>query len=230
MMKRKPIAEFLVILCLVCLALGCAGKRKTPEPVFREQEPSQTEAPEQTIDPSRFDVKAVTSKEGPFEHPFTVSEQTLQGLLRALYFQQKRTFRWKNPERVMDNAEAAQLARKIEPTFATLSKDQLVRFRLTTKKRETKGELFVKEDYLNIRMLVIRNYTFLKKGTKSTSHQWKLDPQEGQGFFPSRAVVWNPKEATNWIVVRVSDLSSLDIEGKEAPADKSFIERIDVFP
>jgi hypothetical protein len=159
-----------------------------------------------------------------------LSEQTLQGLLRALYFQQKMTFRWKNPERVMNNAEATALAREIEPAFSALGTDQLIQFRLTSKKRETKGEVFVKEDYLNIRMLVIRNYTFLKKGTKSTSHQWKLDPQEGQGFFPSRAVLWNPKEATNWLVVRVSDLPSLDIEGEGAPADKSLMKRIDVFP
>jgi hypothetical protein len=140
------------------------------------------------------------------------------------------TFRWKNPERVMDNGEASQLARRIEPTLRTLGEDQLIQFRLRSKKKETKGEIFVKEDYLNIRMLVIRNYTFLKKGTKSTSHQWKLHPQEGQGFFPSHAVLWNPKEATNWLVVRVSDLPSLDMEGDEAPADESLMKRIDVFP
>jgi hypothetical protein len=209
------------------MAMGCAGKQKTAEPVFKGEDPDRAGEP---VEPSRVEVRPVASKESPFEHPFTLSETTIEGLLRALYFQQKRTFRWKNPERVMDNAEAAQLARTIEPTFATLGEDQIIQFRLTSKKGETKGELFVKEDYVNIRMLVIRNYTFLKKGTKSTSHQWKLDPQEGQGFFPSRAVLWNPKDATNWIVVRVSDLPTLDIEGKEAPADKSFMKRIDVFP
>jgi hypothetical protein len=227
MMRRKPILVFLVVLCLVSMAAGCAGKRKTAEPVFRGEEPERAGEP---VEPSLVEVHAVASKEGPFEHPSTLSETTIKGLLRALYFQQKRTFRWKNPERVMDNAEAAQLARTIEPTFAALGEDQLIQFRLTRKKRETKGELFIKEGYLNIRMLVIRNYTFLKKGTKSTSHQWKLDPQEGQGFFPSRAVLWNPKEATNWIVVRVSDLPALDIEGEEPPAEKPLIERIDVFP
>jgi len=229
MMKRKPILQFLVVLCLVFIAVGCADRRKTTEPVFKGEEPvSPTTA--ETVEPSRFDVDAVTSKEGPFEHPFGLSQETLQGLLRALYFQQKMTFRWKNPERVMDDTESTVLARKIEPAFSTLGRDQLIQFRLTGKDGETRGEIFVKEDYLNIRMLVIRNYTFLKKGTKSTSHQWKLDPQEGQGFFPSRAVLWNPKEATNWIVVRVSDLPALDIEGQESPPDKPFMERIDVFP
>jgi hypothetical protein len=229
MMIRKPIRQFLVVLCLLSLSVGCAGKRKTAEPVFKGEDPDSP-ATAETAEPSRVDVRAVPSKEGPFEHPFTLSEQTLQGLLRALYFQQKRTFRWKNPERVMNNAEATALAREIEPAFSALGTDQLIQFRLTSKKRETKGEVFVKEDYLNIRMLVIRNYTFLKKGTKSTSHQWKLDPQEGQGFFPSRAVLWNPKEATNWLVVRVSDLPSLDIESEGGPADKSLMKRIDVFP
>ena len=229
MMKKKPILQFLVALCLVSLSVGCAGKRKTAEPVFKGEEPDSP-ATAETIDSSCVDVRAVPSKEGPFEHPFTLSEQTLQGLLRALYFQQKMTFRWKNPERVMNNAEATVLAREIGPAFSALGTDQLIQFRLTSKKRETKGEVFVKEGYLNIRMLVIRNYAFLKKGTKSTSHQWKLVPQEGQGFFPSRAVLWNPKEATNWLVVRVSDLPSLDIEGEGAPADKSFMKRIDVFP
>jgi len=228
-MKRKPIFQFLVVLCLVFLVVGCAGKQKTSEPVFKGEEPDSPGATE-TIEPSRVEARAVASKEGPFEHPFTLSETTLEALLRALYFQQKMTFRWKNPERVLNNAEATALARKIDPAFATLGTDQLIRFRLTGNDGETKGELFVKGGYCNIRMLVIRNYTFLKKGTKATSHQWKLDPQEGQGFFPSHAVVWNPKEATNWIVVRVSDLPSLVTEGKEEPADKSFLERIDVFP
>ena len=229
MMKRKSTVEFLVILCIVSIAAGCAGKRKTAEPVFKVEEPDRPPAAE-TVEPSSVEVRSVASKEGPFEHPFTLSQQTLQGLLRALYFQQKMTFRWKNPERVMDDAESTGLASKIEPAFSTLGRDQLIQFRLTGKDGETKGELFVKEDYLNIRMLVIRNYTFLKKGTKSTSHQWKLDPQEGQGFFPSRAVLWNPKDATNWLVVRVSDLPALDIEGMGKPAEKSFIERVDVFP
>jgi len=229
MLKRKPTFEFLVALCFVFLAVGCAGKQKTAEPIFKGEDPDSPAAAE-TVEPSRVEVRAVTSKEGPYEHPFSLSEQTLEGLLRGLYFQQKMTFRWKNPERVMDNAEATVLAREMEPAFSALGKDQLIQFRLISKKKETKGEIFVKEDCLNIRMLVIRNYTFLKKGTKATSHQWKLVPQEGQGFFPSHAVVWNPKEATNWLVVRVSDLPTLDIEGKEAPPDKSFMKRIDVFP
>jgi len=229
MVKRKPTVKFLVILCLLSLGVGCAGRRKSIEPVFKGEEP-HSPAVDKTVAPSSVEVRSVTSKEGPFQHPFTLSQQTLQGLLRALYFQQKMTFRWKNPERVMDDPESTVLAGKIEPAFSTLRRDQLIQFRLTGKDGETKGELFVNEDYLNIRMLLIRDYTFLKKGTKSTSHQWKLDPQEGQGFFPSRAVLWNPKEATNWIVVRVSDLPSLDTKGKEAPADKPFKERIDVFP
>jgi hypothetical protein len=228
-MRRKPTLQFLVVLCLLSIVLGCAGKRKTSEPVFKGEEPDSP-AKAKTVEPSRVEASAVASNEGPFKHPFTLSETTLEGLLRALYFQQKMTFRWKNPERVLKEAEATKLAREIERAFSTLAADQLIRFRLISNDRETKGELFVKEDYLNIRMLVIRNYAFLKKGTKSTSHQWKLVPQEGQGFFPSRAVLWNPKEATNWLVVRVSDLPALGIEGQEEPGDKPFKERIDVFP
>jgi hypothetical protein len=43
-------------------------------------------------------------------------------------------------------------------------------------------------------------------------------------------VVWNPKEATNWLVVRVSDLPTDDIGPQEKPEDESLMKRIDVFP
>ena len=230
MMKRKPVYKLLVVLCLLAFAAGCVGSRKTAEPVFKE-EPKETFEAVVKVDPSRFTVRPVRSKEGPFQHPFTLSETTIEGLLRALYFQKKATFRWKNPERMLKAPETAGLAQRIEPAFASLDTDELIQFRLAGKEGETKGELFVKNGYLNFRILTIQGYEFLKKGTKATSHQWKLTPQEGQGFFPSRAVVWNPKEATNWIVIKLSDLPSPDSGGQQGGPDKQPLkDRLDIFP
>lgn len=229
-MKRNPVPKLYVVLCLLAFTVGCAGRQKTAEPVFKGQ-PKESPEAVLKLDPSRVTVLPVRSREGPFQHPSTLSEMTLEGLLRALYSQKRATFRWKNPERVMNDLEATGLAQRIGPAFSSLGTDQLIEFRLTGRDgEETRGELFVKDGYLNFRILTIQGYTFLKKGTKATSHQWKLTPQEGQGFFPSHAVVWNPKEATNWIVVKVADLPSLGNQGGEEPPDKPFMKRLDVFP
>lgn len=228
-MKRKTAASVLPVLCLIAFAAGCAGRGKTAEPVFKEEPKASPEA-ETKLDASRIIVLPARSQEGPFQHPFTLPQARLEGLLRALYFQKRATFSWKNPQRLMSESQATTLAQKIEPAFASLGADELIEFRLTGKDGETKGELFVKNGYLNFRILTIQGYEFLKKGTKATSHEWKLTPREGQGFFPSQAVAWNPKEATNWIVVKVADLPSLDNQEGEEPPDKPFLKRIDVFP
>ena len=155
----------------------------------------------------------------------------LEELLQAIYFQKSATLRWKNPERMLSDLEAAGLAQEVAPTFSSLGTDELIRFRMKSKDGETQGELFVAKDFLNFRILTIQGYEFLKKGAKATSHQWKLTPQEGQGFFPSNAVVWNPKETTNWIVVKISDLASVASEGqKEEPEKQPLKKRLDVFP
>ncbi len=229
-MKRKPATHLLVVLCLLAFAAGCAGAGRTAEPVFRD-EPTGSPREEARLDPSRIVVSTVNSKEGPFQHPFTLREEKLEGLLQGLYFHRRATFRWKNPERVLGDREAAALAERVVPVFSSLGVGKLVRFRVKGEDGETRGELFVAKDYLNFRILTIQGYNFLKKGTKATSHQWKLAPQEGQGFFPSTAVVWNPKEATNWLVVRTSDLATQAIEGRDGnPQDQPLIDRIDVFP
>jgi hypothetical protein len=232
MMKRKQVSKLLVVLCLLALAAACAGKGEIAEPVFKEESKGSPEA-EARLDASRITLLPVHSKEGPFQHPFTLREEKLADLLQGLYFQKSATFRWKNPERVLNDLEAKGLARKIAPAFSSLSADELIQFRLAGKGKdgETRGELFVAKDLLNFRILTIQGYDFLKKGTKATSHEWKLAPREGQGFFPSNAVVWNPKEATNWIVVRISDLASPDGGGQEQdPEEQRLIDRIDVFP
>lgn len=229
-MKRKPVATLLVVLGVLALAAGCAGRGKTGEPVFREPS-AGSPSTEAALDPTRIVVSPVDSKEGPFQHPFTLGEAKLQGLLQGLYFQKRATMRWKNPERMLSDSEAASLANGMAPAFSSLGSGELLQFRIKGEQGETRGELFVARDYLNFRILTIQGYNFLKKGTKATSHQWKLAPQEGQGFFPSNAVVWNPKEATNWIVVRTSDLASQTNEGQGAnPEEKPLIDRIDVFP
>jgi len=230
-MKKKPVSTLLfVVLCLLALALGCAGTRKTAEPVFKGEEQGSPEA-EGKQDYSHITVSPAKSKEGPFQHPFALQETKLEGLLRVLYFQKKATFRWKNPERMLRDPEAAGLSQKIAPAFSSLGTDELIRFRVTGKDGETQGELFVAKGLLNFRILTIQGYKFLKKGTKATSHQWKLTPQEGQGFFPSSAVVWNPKETTNWIVVKISDLASVASEGQEEKPEKQPLKkRLDVFP
>ena len=210
--------------------MGCAGTRKTAEPVFKGEPQGSPEA-EAKLDPSRITVSPVKSKEGPFQHPFTVQGADLEGLLRGIYFQKSATFRWKNPERMLSDLEAAGLAGKIAPAFSSLGTGELILFRVTGKDGETRGELFVTKDFLNFRILTIQGYEFLKKGTKATSYQWKLAPREGQGFFPSNAVAWNPKEATNWIVVKISDLASVASEGQEEEPEKQPLKkRIDVFP
>ena len=229
-MKRRAVLKFLVAFCLLTFVVGCARRQKAAEPVFKG-EPKESPEAEVKLDPSRITVLPVPSKEGPFQHPFTLPEAKLEGLLRALYFQKKATLRWKNPERMLTEPQAAALAKGIEPAFASLGTDQLIEFRLMGKDGETKGELFVKNGYLNFRVLTIQGYTFLKKGTKATSHDWKLAPQEGQGFFPSHAVAWNPKEATNWIVIKVSDLASPGNERREEdPHKQPLSDRLDVFP
>jgi len=229
-MNRKPVSKVLVVLCLLVFAVGCAGTKKTAEPVFKG-EPQGSPDAEAKMDLSRITVSPVKSKEGPFQHPFTVQGAQLEGLLQAIYFQKSATLRWKNPERMLSDLEAAGLAQEVAPTFSSLGTDELLRFRVTGKDGETRGELFVTKDFLNFRILTIQGYEFLKKGTKATSHQWKLTPQEGQGFFPSSAVVWNPKETTNWIVVKISDLASVASEGqKEEPEKQPLKKRIDVFP
>jgi hypothetical protein len=230
-MKEKPESKlFLVVLCLLALAVGCAGTRKTAEPVFKGEPQGSPEA-EAKLDSSRITVSPVKSKEGPFQHPFTVQGKRLEGLLQAIYFQRSATLRWKNPKRMLSDPEAAGLSLKIAPAFSSLGTDELIRFRVTGEDGETQGELFVSKNFLNFRILAIQGYKFLKKGTKATSHQWKLAPQEGQGFFPSNAVVWNPKETTNWIVVKLSDLASPASETPQAAPEKQPLkERIDVFP
>jgi hypothetical protein len=229
-MNRKPVPKVLVVLCLLVFAMGCAGTRKTAEPVFKGEPQGSPEA-EGKLDPSRITVSPAKSKEGPFEHPFALQEAKMEGLLRALYFQKKATFRWKNPERMLSGLEAAGLAQQVAPAFSSLGTDELIRFRVTGKDGETQGELFVEKGFLNFRILTIQGYKFLKKGPKATSHQWKLTPQEGQGFFPSNAVVWNPKEATDWIVVKISDLASVANEGQEERPEKQPLkDRLDVFP
>jgi|GEM_PF-2832819 len=230
-MKKKPVPTLpLVVLCLLALSVGCAGTKKSAEPVFKGETEGSPEA-EAKLDPSRVTVSSANSKEGPFQHPFTVQETKLEELLQGIYYQQRATMRWKNPERMLTGLEAAGLAQKVAPAFSSLGTDELIRFRVTGKDGETRGELFVEKDLLNFRILTIRGYTFLKKGTKSTSHQWKLTPQEGQGFFPSNAVVWNPKEATNWIVVKVADLTSPGSKvPKGEPEEQPLKDRIDVFP
>jgi len=229
-MNRKPVPKALVVLCLLVFAVGCAGTKKTAEPVFKG-EPQGSPETESRLDPSRVTVSHVKSKEGPFQHPFTLQETRLEGLLRALYFQKKATFRWKNPERMLSNLEAAGLAQQVAPAFSSLASDKLIRFCVTDKDKETEGEIFVAKGLLNFRILTIQGYKFLKKGTKATSHQWKLTPQEGQGFFPSNAVAWNPKEATDWIVVKISALASPASETPQAAPEKQPLkERIDVFP
>jgi hypothetical protein len=230
MMKRNPVSKLLVVLCLLAFAVGCAGSRKTAEPVFKE-EPAESPEAKTKPDESHIVVLSVPSREGPFQHPFTLNNARLESLLRALYFQKSATLRWKNPERMLTDPEAAGLAQRIEPALASLGRGQLIEFRLAGKDGETKGELFVKNGYLNFRILTIQGYTFLKKGAKATSHQWKLTPQEGQGFFPSNAVVWNSKETTNWIVIKVSDLSSPDSGAQEGgPEEQPLKKRLDVFP
>lgn len=229
-MKRKPVPEILVVLCLLAFAVGCAGTRKTAEPVFKDESQGSHEAEAET-DPSRITASPVKSKEGPFLHPFRVQGAELEGLLRGIYFQKSATFRWKNPERMLSDTVAAGLAKKIAPAFSSLGTDELIRFRVTGKDGETRGELFVTRDFLNFRILTIQGYEFLKKGTKATSYEWKLAPKEGQGFFPSNAVAWNPKEATNWIVVKISDLASVASEGQEGePGKQPLKDRLDVFP
>ena len=231
MMKKKPVSKLLfVVLCLLALAVGCAGTRKTAEPVFKGEPQGSPEA-EAKLDPSRITVSPVKSKEGPFQHPFTVQGAKMEGLLQAIYFQKSATLRWKNPERILSDPEAAGLAQKIAPAFSSLGTDELLQFRVKGKDGETRGELFVAKNLLNFRILTVQGYEFLKKGTKATSHQWKLTPQEGQGFFPSNAVVWNPKETTNWIVVKISDLASVASEGQEETPEKQPLKkRLDVFP
>jgi hypothetical protein len=229
-MKRNPFSKLLVVLCLLALTAACAGTRKTAEPVFRDE---PKESPEAAEMPEAYPVTLtrVSSKEGPFQHPFPLSASTLQGLLQGLYFQKSLTFRWTNAERVLSNREAAGLAEEIAPVSASLGKDELIRFRLEGEDGETEGELFVARDFLNIRILTIQGYEFLKKSAKATSYQWKLAPHAGYGFFPSNAVVWNPKEITNWVVVRTSDLGSAAKEAQDdPPGEQPLRERIDVFP
>ena len=230
-MKKKPVSKlFLVVLCLLALAAGCAGTKKTAEPVFKG-EPQESPEAKAKLDPSRITVSPVESKEGPFQHPFTVQAGELEGLLQAIYFQRSATLRWTNSEQMLSDLEAAELAQEAAPAFSSLGTDELIRFRVKGKDGETQGELFVARDLLNFRILTIQGYDFLKKGTKATSHEWKLTPQEGQGFFPSHAVVWNPKETTNWIVVKISDLTSVASEGQErGPEKQPLMDRIDVFP
>jgi hypothetical protein len=230
MMNWKIAPKLLVVLCLLAFVVACAGTKKTAEPVFKGAPKGSLDA-EAKVDPSHITVWPLRSKAGPFQHPFTLSASTLEGLLQGLYFQKSATFRWKKAERVLNNPEAAALAQEIAPAFSSLGTDELIRFRLQGKDGETEGELFVAQDCLNFRMLTIQGYKFLKKGTKATSHQWKLTPHAGHGFFPSHAVVWNPKEITNWIVVRTSDLTSPGSEGQEsAPGEQPLRDRIDVFP
>ncbi len=228
MTRKKTILGSPVALFL-CLLLACAGRQKAAEPVFKGQPPEQKEAAE-SLEASRITVRSVPSEEGPFEHPFTVSETTMDDLFRSLYFQKKSTLSWKNPERMLSNTEAKALAGKAAAAFSDLSANQLIEFCVPGKDGDTTGELFVKGDCLNFRILMIQGYTFLKKGRKATSHQWKLTPQVGQGFFPSHAVLWNPKEVTNWVVVKLSDLPSTDTGSDRKPEDKPLMKRLDVFP
>jgi hypothetical protein len=230
-MKKKPVATLLLfVVCLLALAPGCAGTRKTAEPVFKGEQQGSPETEGKQVY-THITVSPAKSKEGPFQHPFALQEAKLEGLLRALYFQKKATFRWKNPERMLSDPETEGLAQEIAPAFSSLGTNELIRFRVTGKDGETLGELFVAKGLLNFRILTIQGYKFLKKGTKATSHQWKLTPQEGQGFFPSNAVAWNPKEATDWIVVKISDLAAVASEGQEEKPEKLPLkDRLDVFP
>jgi hypothetical protein len=228
-MKTKPVPNSLVLLWLLVFSATCAAGAKAAEPVFKgdlEKAPKVQEAPV----PSRITVSAVHSKEGPFQHPFRVSEARMRNLLQGILFQKSATFRWKNPEQMLTGTEAAQLARRIVPALSTAGKDEWIAFRLAEKGGDTTGRIFVTKGYLNFRILTIQGYNFLKKGTKSISHAWKLVPQEGQGFFPSKATVWNQGEETNWIVVKLSDLSPSAIDDKEAPEKQPLKERIHVFP
>jgi hypothetical protein len=231
MMKNRPVSKFFfLVLCLLALAVGCAGTRKTAEPVFKGELQGSPEA-EAKLDPSRITVSPVKGEEGPFQHPFTVQGAKMEGLLQAIHFQKSATLRWENPERLLSDLEAAGLAQKVAPAFSSLGTNELIRFCVKGKDGETRGELFVAKDLLNFRILTVQGYEFLKKGSKATSHQWKLTPQEGQGFFPSNAVVWNPKETTNWIVVKISDLASVASEGQEETPEKQPLKkRLDVFP
>jgi hypothetical protein len=229
-MKGKPVPKLLILLLLLAFAAACAGTQKTAEPVFKG-EPKEMQEAEATLDPNRITLSPVRSKQGPFQHPFTLSASTLEGLLNGLFFQKSATFRWTKAERVLSNREAAALAKEIAPVFASLGQDELIRFQLNGRDGQTEGELFVVRDLLNFRILTIQGYTFLKKSAKATSHQWKLTPHAGHGFFPSNAVVWNPKEITNWVVVRTSDLASPANGGQdEAPGEQPLRKRIDVFP
>ncbi len=226
----KTATKLLVILCLLTFGAGCAGRGKAAEPVFRDASAGDPAA-EATLDPARIVVSPAGSKEGPFQHPFSLREEKLESLLKGLYFHQKATLRWKNAERMLTDAEAAALAQRAVAVLSSLGENELLQFRVRGRDGETRGEIFVTKAFLNFRILKIHGYPFLKRGTKATSHQWKLAPREGQGFFPSNAVVWNPKEATNWIVVRLSDLGSETAEGREGkPEEKPLLDRIDVFP
>ena len=228
MMKKITIFGSLAVLFL-CLDLGCAGRQKASEPVFKGEPSGKKEAAE-TLEAPRITVRSVPSEEGPFQHPFTVSETTLDDLLRSLYFQKKSTLSWKNPERMLTNAEASVLASRAASAFSDLSPNQLIDFCVVGRDGETTGELFVKGNCLNFRILTLEGYTFLKKGTKATPHQWKLTPQAGQGFFPSHAMLWNPKEVTNWVVVKISDLPTMNTGSDQKPGDKPLMKRLDVFP
>ncbi len=233
MMKTKPVPNFLVVLCLLLFsatcAATCAAKERGVEPVFKGT-PEESPNAQKPLEPSRLSVSAVPSKEGPFKHPFKISESRMKNLLRGILFQKSATFRWKNPEHMLTDREADQLARRIVPALAAAGKDEWVEFRLSGKGGKTTGRIFVTKGYLNFRILSIQGYDFLKKGPKSTAHAWKLVPQEGQGFFPSRATVWNRDEETNWIVVKLSDLSLPANDHKGSPEKQPLKDRINVFP
>ncbi len=229
MMKTTRAPKSLVILGLLLFLAGCAAREKAVEPVFKG-EGRESQKAEATPPPSRIVVSAVPSEEGPFQHPFTIDEATLENLLRGILFQKSATFRWQNPEHMLTGTEAAVLARKIAPALSTLGTNEWIEFRLAEKGGATTGQIFVTKGYLNFRILTIQGYSFLKKGPKSTAHAWKLTPQEGQGFFPSKATVWNRDEETNWIVVKLSDLSSVGNDDKGAPGKQPLKERIHVFP
>ncbi len=55
-MKKKPVSTpLLVVVCLLALAVGCAGTRKTAEPVFKGEPQGSPEA-EAKLDPARITV------------------------------------------------------------------------------------------------------------------------------------------------------------------------------
>ena len=84
-MKKKPVFTILlVVLCLIALAVGCAGTRKSAEPVFKD-EPQATPEAVSKPDMSGITVSPEKSREGPFEHPFTIRQAKLAELLQGIY-------------------------------------------------------------------------------------------------------------------------------------------------